>query len=326
MSVPRLCFAACLLVAAAARELAAQPALEPAVKLYEAADYEQSLTALDAASVAVTAVADRVSIDHYRVLCLLALGRTVDAQTAVERLLRLHPTYRLDDESSPRVRTVFDQVRTRLLPDLIRSRYATAKRQFDAKQFADAVTGFAIVAELRRSAPTEEALEPSLRDLLELAAGFGQLATVAAEAERVTLAREATAGPDTGPTPATASSASPAATSPSNGRAAPPAAAPAAAVEYVLGAAGVTPPVALNQQLSAWHRALPRPRAGAPLGTIEVVVDEKGAVLSARIVSSVSAFYDAVLLDSARTWRYKPATKDGVAVRFRRVVAMLSGG
>ena len=53
-----------------------------------------------------------------------------------------------------------------------------------------------------------------------------------------------------------------------------------------------------------------RSRGGAE-ATVEVVIDEQGAVIAAKIAASINGFYDAVLLDSARTWRYRPATKDG---------------
>ena len=69
---------------------------------------------------------------------------------------------------------------------------------------------------------------------------------------------------------------------------------------------------------------MPPPTAGAPLGTVEVVIDEQGAVIAAKIAASINGFYDAVLLDSARTWRYRPATKDGRPVRFRRLVSLLA--
>jgi predicted aconitase len=87
----------------------------------------------------------------------------------------------------------------------------------------------------------------------------------------------------------------------------------------------VTPPVVIYQAVT-WRAGVPIPRAGARLGSVEVQVDETGGVVASRIVSSVSQFYDAILTDSAKAWRYRPTLKDGRAVKYRRVVTMVTGG
>ena len=67
------------------------------------------------------------------------------------------------------------------------------------------------------------------------------------------------------------------------------------------------------------------PTAGTQLGAIEVVVDESGAVTDARVYLSVNRVYDKVLLESVKQWRYRPATKDGRPVKYRRVTGVVSG-
>ena len=57
-------------------------------------------------------------------------------------------------------------------------------------------------------------------------------------------------------------------------------------------------------------------------GTVEVVVDEAGAVETATIVESVSAAYDRLVLDAAKTWQYKPATLNGAPVKYRKNIGI----
>jgi TonB family protein len=52
-------------------------------------------------------------------------------------------------------------------------------------------------------------------------------------------------------------------------------------------------------------------------GYLDLLLDEQGHVESVAIVRSIQARYDPLLLDAARKWTFKPATKDGKPVRFR---------
>ena len=336
MNAYRTLAASCVLLAGSASAGWSQPTLEPAIRLYEAAAYEEALVALDAHRTESSST-DRVTIDHYRVLCLLALGQTSDAESTIRDLIALHPTYELDADTSPRVRTLFDDVRRRVLPDIVRARYRDAKGFYDTKRFGEAATGFAVVATIAATGGPPDALEVTLRDLVEAAAGLRLLALAADDAAHPPPLPTLPATPTIAiPTPLAGAAPSSVAPSPSAvGSAsvltgdAPTASARgpvAAEAEYAVGSLGVVPPVAVSQQVDGWRRGVPRPRAGTPLGTLEVVIDESGAVVGARMVGSVSAFYDAVLLESARAWRYHPATKDGRPVRFRRLISMAASG
>ena len=55
-------------------------------------------------------------------------------------------------------------------------------------------------------------------------------------------------------------------------------------------------------------------------GKLEVLIDETGAVESATMTASVTVNYDAMVLTATRNWRYRPATVNGVAVKFRKTV------
>ena len=45
-----------------------------------------------------------------------------------------------------------------------------------------------------------------------------------------------------------------------------------------------------------------------PLG----LIDETGKVQSAKVIASIHPVYDAMVMSSAKSWRYDPATADGV--------------
>lgn len=316
-----------LLTSGSARPARAQvPAsLEGAMSLYAAAAYDDSLAMLDRLPTAGIEPTARVSIDHYRMLCLLALGRTADAEGVIASLLDLHPTYRIaEGDASPRVMKVFAEARRRALPGVIDRRYQDAKRLYTAGDYAAAATGFAVVRTLLGDVELT-ATDPRLTDLAQVAAGFEELcrAAIAAAERRVA---EAAAAADAAATAARAREAELAEAARKAAEPAPippPPSEPADGI-YSVAHRGVVAPVVIRQDLRRWTGPLPRPEAGTPLGQLEVVIDETGSVIGAAVVTSVSGFYDAVLLDSAKSWKYQPATKDGRPVKFRRVLSILS--
>jgi TonB family protein len=57
-------------------------------------------------------------------------------------------------------------------------------------------------------------------------------------------------------------------------------------------------------------------------GVIEIVIDAAGSVEAAAMSVPVNAVYDRLALTTAKRWRYKPATLDGVPVKFRKVILL----
>jgi hypothetical protein len=57
-------------------------------------------------------------------------------------------------------------------------------------------------------------------------------------------------------------------------------------------------------------------------GTLEIVINETGVVERAMMALPVNAVYDGLVLAAAKSWRYKPATLDGVAVKFRSMIQL----
>ena len=87
----------------------------------------------------------------------------------------------------------------------------------------------------------------------------------------------------------------------------------------------VVPPAAMSQEVSGWWGAMGEPPAGTPLGILDLVIDDAGRVVEARVHQSVNRLYDAVLLQSAKQWRYRPASRGGRPVRYRRITNIVSG-
>jgi TonB family protein len=80
---------------------------------------------------------------------------------------------------------------------------------------------------------------------------------------------------------------------------------------------GVTKPIAISRPLPPWRITNAVDRVSTFAGAIELLVDEKGKVLSARIVDSIRSDYDPQLLKAAANWTFQPARRDGLAVRYR---------
>src|SRR5215471_6461711 len=119
--------------------------------LYASARYDEALAVLNdlRPNEAPGSAIDLKSVEQYRSLCLLALGRGSEAETAIAAVVTADPQYLPGDaETSPRVRAAFSEVRKRLLPDIATKRYADAKSAFDRKQFASAAAQFRQVISL----------------------------------------------------------------------------------------------------------------------------------------------------------------------------------
>ena len=55
-------------------------------------------------------------------------------------------------------------------------------------------------------------------------------------------------------------------------------------------------------------------------GSIDVLIDETGAVESATMSASVNPLYDRLALAAARKWQFKAASLNGVPVKFRKTI------
>jgi hypothetical protein len=265
--------------------------LTAARDLYASARYDEALAVLNGLP-NDNAIADRKSVEQYRSLCLLALGRGTEAESAIAAVVTADPLFMpAEADASPRVRAAFSDVRQRLLPQIVATRYAAAKAAFDRKEYASAEAQFKGVMALL----DDPQMTGKQSDLRTLAKGFLDLAAAAAapppEPKR---ADPPPPPPPTGP------------------------AAPKAEKIWSMEDTGVVPPVALRQEVP--RVPLNVAAQARPRGLLEIVIDEQGRVMSITIRLSVHPIYDPLLLSSARDWRYKPATVNGVPVKFRKVI------
>ena len=303
--------------------------------LYASADYDGALRLLAKAN----PDDDVVRVEEYRALCLMALGRTTEAERSIEQIFARQPMYALDPlEASPRMVALVAAVRQRLLPVLARNLYGLARKNLEHREYA------AAVAQLTEMLAVVEAAGPEagLEDLRILGGGFLELArgelagatSPAAAATPATLALPPAASPSAGlerevssvlPTAvyseflklADGQSAAARVPAPVTTSAEADAAPLQVRPDVYSDADRIQPPVPVQREVPRWTPPNEAARLGTHRGQVELVVDESGAVESASIAKSIHPAYDASLLEAARKWRYRPATRSGQRVRYR---------
>lgn len=283
-----LTLATCLAASLGAQE----SPLAAARELYASARYDEALAMLNGLRPAEPSnLNDVKSIEQYRSLCLLALGRGTEAESAIAAVVTVDPLYQPNDtDASPRVRAAFTEVRQRLLPGIAGLKYAAAKAAFDRKEFASAEQQFRHVMALI----DDPEMGGRLSDMRTLAAGFLELSAAGAAPPPAPKQAEPApqpVAPPPGPSPLRI---------------------------YVAEDAGVTPPVAIKQEF-------PRVPAGVMAqvrdrGLLELIIDERGRAAALTVRTSMHPVYDTLLLAAAREWRYQPATHEGRPVRFRKLI------
>ena len=82
----------------------------------------------------------------------------------------------------------------------------------------------------------------------------------------------------------------------------------------------VIPPVVLEQNMPAWRPPWEQVGRQTFNGRLELVIGEDGSVHSADIVRPSFVPYDGLVLQATRRWRYRPATKQGHPVQYRRII------
>jgi tetratricopeptide (TPR) repeat protein len=267
--------------------------LAAARDLYASARYDEALAVLNGIRPAEPASGmDTKSIEQYRSLCLLALGRGEEAEAAIAAVIAADPFYHPSEtEASPRVRAAFAEVRQRRLPEIARSRYAEAKSAFDQKEFALAQRQFRDLLRLI----DDPDVGGQIGDLRVLVAGFHDLSVAAA-------------APPPEPRRVEPPPASPVPSRPER---------PANSV-FNAEEPGITPPVAVRQNVPRVPSAITNQVRDR--GLLELVIDEQGRVTSIELRIPLHPHYDAQLMSAARDWRYSPAMLEGRPVKFRKMI------
>ena len=250
--------------------------------LYAEASYEAALQALDRLPAAEAAAPEA---QQYRVLCLLALGRNVDAQRAAETLIASAPTVIPSaEEFPPRFMSLFTDTRRRILPAIVTRTFAEAKDLYKAKKPAEAATLFDKVLTLTADPLFGNSAE--IDTIRTLASGFvellrGQAVVSAAAAKAAETSRAATAPP---------------------------------AAKVLVASA------AIRQDLPAWVAPDRFAASREWNGSVKVIIGTDGRVKSAAMIRRMHPSYEQVLLAATRNWLYKPATMGGEPVESERVL------
>jgi TonB family protein len=244
--------------------------------LYVAAAYEEALAAMPPNA---TGVVGR-DLEQYRALCLLALGREPEAVAAIERIVKADPTYLPTRDTSPRMRGMFAEVRSKLVPDMARAIYADAKASFDAHDIIAAQNGFRRTIDVIDSLPQEDKV--ALDDLRVLVSGFIDLL----------MARPGSPQPE--PVPGLP-------------------AIPDVAAEFV-------GPVPIREQLPVWTPPDTAAKNREYVGLLRVDIGDDGRVRNAVMIESTHPVYDAAAVRAAKTWTYKPAMRGGKPVATQKDV------
>jgi hypothetical protein len=320
------------MVFAATAGLRSQDLLSAARDQYASAAYEDALSTLSRMDAAVAPEIARQA-EEYRAFCLYALGRTGEAESVAESLIRREPLVRLEAaDASPRLESMFTDVRKRLLPSLIRERYRVARAAVDQKSFAAAEPPLAEANQMIAEAGRLGVKDEGLADLGVLVDGFLQLIRSNADqksaAQSTPVAAVAPPPPAAAPGRTAASSAprmEPAPLSPSPAAAAP-AAAAVVVVPRVYSAAdeGVSPPVAIEQRMPSMTTELQQvAKTIKTRGMMDILIDESGRVVDATVRQSMNPTIDALVVRTARSWKYRPAMKDGASVRYVKTLMLV---
>jgi len=260
--------------------------------LYAQASYEQALALLDRLDPkASQSLAEGQTIRRYRALCLIALGRSGDAERAVEDMVRADPAAAADEELPPRLQQLVQEVRGRVVREVVRHDYEHARDLYGREQFAAAAEEFARVIALLDDRTLALTRDPAFADIRLLADGFVRLSKAAPTA------------------PSTASAPQPAAPQPVVKEEPTPPADPA-----------FVAPLPIVQDVPPFPRSAGAGFMARSEGDLDVDVAADGRVTGARIVSSIHPVYDLILSAAAKNWKYQPARRFGEPVPYTKRV------
>jgi hypothetical protein len=273
----------------------AEDSLDSARDLYAAAAYDEALVMLGRLSGDGADARARTQIDLYRAFSLFALGRTDDARDALGDAIRRDPLgTAATDDLSPRVAAFVTDTTRKILPILIREKYSVGKSEVEAHDLSAAEADLALVHPLVAQARAIGVSDQTLNDLDLLADGF--LALVSASKEKAS----APAITETHETPAVIPERDPERI-------------------YVTTDRDVTPPATVRQQFPAPPPALARAIVNRR-GVLEITIETDGTVSGARMREPLHPAYDTLVVEAAFTWKYRPARKDGLPVRFSKLI------
>jgi len=203
--------------------------------------------------------------------------------------------------------TLYRAVKKRTLPTAAMALYSSATASFEGGQFVTASAQFKELL-VTLSDPEEAG---RLGDLRVLADGFSKLSE-----QRLVDVSPPAPQPPRPPVPQP----------PPAGNALPASFVRSSKAVYGSEDLDVIPPVIVDQRMPAWIPPNPILAPRMFHGTLEVIVGEDGAVASRTMLEPAFPSYDWDLLNAAQRWKYRPATRDGRPVKYRKVIAVTIGG
>jgi TonB family protein len=283
-------------VLGAASPVAAQEdPLRTARDLYASAAYEEALAELARVESAASTPGMSRDTGAYRTFCLFALGRATEAQAAAESLVRKDPALSLDQfpDASPRIAAMFTSVRRRVLPQVVRDEYRVA-RALAAEKAPEAESRLRRVRQLLDTVEQIGASDETLADVGLIVDGFLELARAAEPRNTAAAATAVAAAPEP----------------------------PAAAVSSSTDAGVIAPTAVFQPQPNIPPAVLNLVRQLHRTSKIDLLINEQGTVDDVTVKEPVNPAYDKLIVAAARTWRYKPALKDGVPIKFVSTVVI----
>jgi outer membrane biosynthesis protein TonB len=169
-----------------------------------------------------------------------------------------------------------------------------AKAAFDQKDYKAAASGFSeLLSALSDPDIAGPASRAPLSDLRVLAAGFNDLAARAMTPQpqpRIEVAEP------------------------------PPQEVPAPRMPRIFDSndADVVAPVTVRQDIPRFPTAVPTEKTGV----LFIVIGETGSVESAIVTEPLDKAFDRMLLAAAKVWTYQPATRNGIAVKYRKRIQL----
>jgi TonB family protein len=309
---------------------AAQDSLSAAKDLYASAAYEEALTALDRMK-ASSPSSLTLQVDQYRAFCLLALGRTSEAEAVAEEVLRVDPLVEIDSaDASPRIVAMFSELQRKVLPGAIRERYRAARAAMEQGDGDRSAQQFTLVQQLLDKSRALGVWDDALADMKVLVDGFMALNHARQEQMASQSVQAAAAVPPAGVTGAPGADSPavhsvPAAES-TVGSTPPPTPVATASVRPEVFSAldeRVSAPIVLKQETPRVpYNLFLAMRSGKRDGIVEVTIDERGQVENAVMRDPVNDFFDTLVLAAARQWQYLPAKRDGIPVRYMKRIAV----
>src|SRR5688572_17718235 len=304
--------------------------LVKAKALYAEASYDEALAILKGN--------DGAEAFQYRALCLLALGRTPEAERALESLITVAPTFAIAEaDLPPRLVTLYSQTRRRLIPAIVKRLFAEARSDFQAKNLTVARDTFERVLTLTKDpamAGSPEAVDLQLlvSSYLDIVKNTGLPPVPAKEGIRLGTFTEAPTAPvaarpmpvsdgrgvdGAGPT------SRPALLTPAPSAASPAGLTPAA-ITRPPQARVLVPATTIRHVFPAFTPTPGRPSRPSN-GAVRITIGADGKVKAAEMEVSVDPRYDAKLLSAARSWLYKPATLGGEPIQSQKLVQINIG-